>query len=172
MKPTRAGTNFKVLTSIVEKYRDQLVTQRLNKIYGAGGESSNLDSKIAALQHRTHCQWKALVRRGEIWWASLPDPVGSGPGFRRPLLIVSANSFNASRINTVTAAVITSNLKLADAPGNVRLPARGTGLTTPSVVNVSQLITVDKSFLTKKIGRLMPRLLNTVDEGLRLALSL
>lgn len=112
------------------------------------------------------------MRRGEIWWASLPDPAGSGPGFRRPLLIVSANSFNASRINTVTAAVITSNLRLADAPGNVRLPARGTGLTTPSVVNVSQLITVDKSFLTKKIGRLMPRLLNTVDEGLRLALSL
>ena len=112
------------------------------------------------------------MRRGEIWWASLPDPVGSGPGFRRPLLIVSANSFNASRINTVTAAVITSNLKLADAPGNVRLPTRGTGLTTPSVVNVSQLITVDKSSLTKKIGRLMPRLLNTVDEGLRLALSL
>ncbi|HLD13650.1 MAG TPA: type II toxin-antitoxin system PemK/MazF family toxin [Burkholderiales bacterium] len=112
------------------------------------------------------------MRRGEIWWASLPDPVGSGPGFRRPLLIVSANSFNASRINTVTAAVITSNLRLADAPGNVRLPVRGTGLTTPSVVNVSQLITVDKSFLTKKIGRLMPRLLNTVDEGLRLALSL
>lgn len=112
------------------------------------------------------------MRRGEIWWASLPDPVGSGPGFRRPLLIVSANSFNASHINTVTAAVITSNLKLADAPGNVRLPTRGTGLTTPSVVNVSQLITVDKSFLTKKIGQLMPRLLNTVDEGLRLALSL
>ena len=112
------------------------------------------------------------MRRGEIWWASLPEPSGSGPGFRRPLLIVSANSFNDSRINTVIAAVITSNLRLADAPGNVRLPAKGTGLTKPSVVNVSQVITVDKSFLTGRIGRLTPRLLAEVDDGLRVVLSI
>jgi len=112
------------------------------------------------------------VRRGEIWWASLPEPSGSGPGFRRPLLIVSANSFNDSRINTVIAAVITSNLRLADAPGNVRLPAKGTGLAKPSVVNVSQVITVDKSLLTGRIGRLTPRLLAEVDDGLRVVLSI
>ncbi|OGI38999.1 MAG: mRNA interferase MazF2 [Candidatus Muproteobacteria bacterium RBG_16_62_13] len=112
------------------------------------------------------------MRRGEIWWASLPEPSGSGPGFRRPLLIVSANSFNDSRINTVIAAVITSNLRLADAPGNIRIPAKGTGLAKPSVVNVSQIITVDKSFLTERIGRLNPRLLAEIDEGLRLALSI
>jgi mRNA interferase MazF len=112
------------------------------------------------------------VKRGELWWASLPEPSGSGPGFRRPLLIVSSNSFNQSRISTLIAAVVTSNLRLADAPGNVRLPAKGTGLTKPSVVNVSQLITVDKSFLTSCIGRLSPRLLADVDEGLRLVLSL
>jgi len=112
------------------------------------------------------------VRRGEIWWASLPEPSGSGPGFRRPLLIVSANSFNNSRISTVIAAVITSNLQLADAPGNIRIPAKGTGLTKPSVINVSQVITVDKSFLTERIGRLNPRLLAEVDDGLRLALSI
>ena len=111
------------------------------------------------------------MRRGEIWWASLPEPSGSGPGFRRPMLIVSANSFNDSRINTVIAAVITSNLRLAGAPGNVRLPARGTGLTNPSVVNVSQIITVDKSFFTVKIGKLNPALLVEVDEGLRKVLS-
>lgn len=111
------------------------------------------------------------MRRGEIWWASLPEPSGSGPGFRRPLLIVSANSFNDSRINTVIAAVITSNLRLADAPGNVRLPAKGTGLAKPSVVNVSQVITVDKSLLTGRIGRLSPRLLAEVDDGLRVVLS-
>ncbi|MGH8649175.1 MAG: type II toxin-antitoxin system PemK/MazF family toxin [Burkholderiales bacterium] len=111
------------------------------------------------------------MRRGEIWWASLPEPSGSGPGFRRPLLIVSANSFNESRINTVVAAAITSNLRLADAPGNVRLPARGTGLTKPSVVNVSQIITVDKSFLTERAGRLNPQLLAEIDDGLRLVLS-
>ena len=112
------------------------------------------------------------MRRGEIWWGSLPEPTGSGPGFRRPLLIVSANSFNDSRINTVVAAVITSNLRLADAPGNVRLPTKGTGLTKVFVVNVSQIITVDKTFLTERIGRLTPRLLAEVDDGLRLVLSI
>ena len=112
------------------------------------------------------------MRRGEVWWASLPEPAGSGPGLRRPMLIVSANSFNDSRINTVVAAVITSNLRLADAPGNVRLPVKGTGLSKASVVNVSQIITVDKTFLTQRVGKLNPRLLAEVDDGLRLVLSI
>jgi len=85
---------------------------------------------------------------------------------------VSANSFNESRIATVLAAVVTSNLRLADAPGNVRVRAKGTGLARPSVVNVSQLITVDKSFLTERIGRLGTRQLADVEEGLRLVLGL
>jgi len=112
------------------------------------------------------------VRRGDIRWGSLPQPTGPGPGFRRPLPIVSANSFNDSRINTVAAAVITSNLGLADAPGNVRLPAKGSGLAKASVANVSQIITVDKTFLTARIGRLNARLLAEVDDGLRLVLSI
>jgi len=87
-------------------------------------------------------------------------------------LIVSANSFNESRINTVVAAVMTSNLRLAEAPGNVRVPTRGTGLAKPSVVNVSQVITVDKIFLTERIGQLPPRVLVEVEEGLRLVLSI
>ena len=112
------------------------------------------------------------MRRGEIWWASFPEPAGSGPGFRRPVLIVSANSFNESRIATVVAAAISSNLRLADAPGNLRLAVRGTGLSRPSVVNVSQLITVDKSLLTARLGRLSPRQTTEVDEGLRFGLAL
>jgi len=112
------------------------------------------------------------VQRGEVWWTYLPEPSGSEPGYRRPCLIVSANSFNVSRINTVIAAVITSNLRLADAPGNVRLPARGTGLSKPSVVNVSQIITIDKAFLTERVGRIPSHLLAAVDDGLRQALSL
>jgi mRNA interferase MazF len=87
-------------------------------------------------------------------------------------VIVSSNSFNESRIGTVVAAVLTSNLRLAEAPGNVRIPARGTGLARPSVVNVSQIVTIDKSFLTERIGRLNPRLLDEVDHGLRLVLSI
>jgi mRNA interferase MazF len=113
-----------------------------------------------------------VIRRGEVWWASLPEPAGSGPGYRRPCLIVSANPFNDSRINTAIAVVITSNLRLADAPGNVRLPTRGTGLTKPSVANVSQIITLDKSFLTERVGRVAPTLMTAVDDGLRLALAL
>jgi len=112
------------------------------------------------------------MRRGEIWWASLPEPSGSGPGFRRPLLIISADSFNQSLINTVIAAVITSNLRLADAPGNVRLPIRGTGLARPSVVNVSQIITVDREFLTERIGKLNSELLRQAENGIRVVLSL
>jgi mRNA interferase MazF len=111
------------------------------------------------------------MRRGEIWWASLPEPAGSGPGFRRPVLVLSANSFNESRISTLIAVVITSNLRLADAPGNVRLPARGLGLSKASVVNVSQIITLDKSFLTQRIGKLPPRLQTAVDDGIRLVLG-
>jgi mRNA interferase MazF len=94
-----------------------------------------------------------LLRGREVSWPSTPDPAGSGPGFRRPYLIISANSFNESRINTVIAAVIASNLRLAVAPGNVRLPTRGTGLTKASVVNVAQVITIDKRFLAERVGK-------------------
>ena len=113
-----------------------------------------------------------VIRRGEIWWATLEDPLGSQPGFRRPLVIVQANEFNRSRINTVLAVVLTSNLRLSKAPGNVLLPAKNTGLPKDSVANVSQVITVDKRFLTEKIGELSPNQLQVVDEGLRLILSL
>ncbi len=80
-----------------------------------------------------------VVRRGEIWWASLPNPTGSGPGFRRPLVITQSNDFNRSRINTIIAIVVTSNLKLARAPGNILLSAKSTGLPRNSVANVSPL---------------------------------
>jgi len=113
-----------------------------------------------------------VIRRGEIWWATLEDPLGSQPGFHRPLIIVQANEFNRSRINTVLAVVLTSNLRLSKAPGNVLLPAKNTGLPKDSVANVSQVITVDKRFLTEKIGELSPNQLQVVDEGLRLILSL
>ena len=112
------------------------------------------------------------MRRGEIWWASLPEPSGSAPGYRRPVLIISADSFNQSRINTVVTAAITSNLHLAAAPGNVRIPVRGTGLSRPSVVNVSQVITVDRTDLTERLGKLNSELLAQVENGLRLMLSL
>src|ERR1700761_497028 len=95
-----------------------------------------------------------MVRRGEIWWAMLGDPQGSGPGYRRPVLVLQSNSFNESAIRTSICAVITSNLRLAGAPGNVRLERRSSSLPLESVVNVSQLVTVDKMTFTEKVGSL------------------
>ncbi len=112
------------------------------------------------------------MRRGEIWWASLPEPDGSGPGYRRPVLIVQANAFNASRIATVLVAVITSNLALAEAPGNVRIGRSDSGLAHPSVVNVSQLVTLDRSILTARVKALPGATMDGIDAGLRLVLSL
>ena len=112
------------------------------------------------------------MQRGQIWWADLPRPRRSETGYRRPVLVVQADSFNRSRIQTVIVAAITTNLELADAPGNVLLPMRSAGLPRDSVVNVSQLLTLDRSFLTEHAGTLSPRLQGTVDQGLRAVLSL
>jgi len=114
----------------------------------------------------------AGIQRGEIWWADLPEPRRSEPGYRRPVLVVQADSFNLSRIQTTIVAAITTNLELADAPGNVLLPARSAGLPRDSVVNVSQLLTLDRSFLTEHAGTLPPRLQHSVDQGLRTVLEL
>lgn len=112
------------------------------------------------------------MRRGEIWWASLPDPEGSGPGYRRPVLIVQADEFNRSRIKTVVVAVLTSNVSLAQAPGNILLKARRAGLPRDSVINVSQLITIDKQFLAGKVKTLDSPTMVEVHEGLRLVLAI
>jgi mRNA interferase MazF len=114
----------------------------------------------------------ADIQRGEIWWADLPEPRRSEPGYRRPVLVVQADSFNASRIQTTIVAVITTNLELADAPGNVMLPARSAGLLRDSVINISQLLTLDRSFLAEHAGTLPPRLQRSVEEGLRMVLQL
>ena len=112
------------------------------------------------------------MERGEVWWAHLPDPVASEPGFNRPVLVIQSNAFNRSHIRTLIAVVLTSNLRLAEAPGNVLMSASDTGLPKDCVANVSQVITIDRSFLTEKCGKLPSHLIRSVDEGLRLALSL
>lgn len=95
-----------------------------------------------------------VISQGEIWWADLPAPRGSGPGFRRPVVIVQSDALNRSRISTVVCVPLTSNLKWALAPGNVPLTARLTGLPKDSVANVSQITTVDKKLLTTRVGKL------------------
>lgn len=113
-----------------------------------------------------------VVQRGEVWWAELEPPRGSEPGYRRPLLIVQADSFNRSRIQTVLAVVVTSNLRLLDAPGNVLVPKRASGLPKDSVANVSQLVTVDREVLAERAGKLSGSVLSAVENGLRLVLDL
>lgn len=110
--------------------------------------------------------------RGEIWWASLPAPIASEPGYRRPVLIVQDDIFTQSRISTVIVVIITSNIQLAEAPGNVLLPSDATGLPKDSVANVSQILTADKTFLVERIGMLPGHLQELVDEGLRTILYL
>lgn len=112
------------------------------------------------------------MRRGEIWWAALAAPAGSAPGYRRPVLVLQANVFNESRLRTVVVAAITSNLRLTDAPGNVRCRPRETGLGKPSVINVSQIATVDKRTLRQRVGSVDGSLLKRVEDGIRLVIGL
>jgi len=112
------------------------------------------------------------MRRGEIWWLTLPEPIGSEPGYRRPVLIVQSNDVNRSKIRTAIVVAVTSNLRWAEAPGNVLLPARSTGLPRDSVANVTQMVTVDRSLLMERVGKVSSRLMTVVDVGLRLVLSL
>ena len=107
-----------------------------------------------------------------MWWADLGEPEGSAPGFHRPVLIVQDDAFNRSRLHTVIAVVITANLRLLDAPGNVLLPAKSTGLPRDSVANVSQVITVGRDFLLKLAGRVRGQSLQDVETGLRFILGL
>jgi len=113
-----------------------------------------------------------VVQRGEVWWAELDEPVGSAPAYRRPVLLIQSDAFNRSRIGTVVAVVLTSNLRLVDAPGNVLLSKRASGLPKESVVNVSQIVTLDRSTLTARVGRLDTNTMREVDRGIRLVLAL
>ncbi len=112
------------------------------------------------------------MRRGELWWASLSDPLGSAPAIRRPVVVIQCDSFNESRINTVVVAAVASNLRLAKAPGNVLLDSGESNLPRDSVVNVSQILTIDKSFLVQRVSLLADEIMARVEAGVRLVLGL
>jgi mRNA interferase MazF len=112
-----------------------------------------------------------VIAQGHVYWANLPDPTGSGPGFRRPVLVVQGDEFNRSRIRSIVCVPLTSNLRWADAPGNVLLPARATGLPKDSVANVSQIITLDRELLTEEVGKLPKRQLELVLAGIDIVLG-
>ena len=112
-----------------------------------------------------------VVSRGEIWWADLPAPTGSGPGFRRPVLVIQGDALNRSRIRTVVCIPLTGNLRWADAPGNVLLSAALTRLPKDSVVNVTQIVTLDKSLLAERTGKLPLKKVELVFAGLDIVLG-
>jgi len=112
-----------------------------------------------------------VIAQGEVWWADLGKPTGSEPGYRRPIVVVQGDSFNRSKISTVVCVPLTSNLRWADAPGNVLLDARATGLPKDSVANVSQVVTLDKSALKERTGVLPSAKLDLVLLGIDIVLS-
>ncbi|MBV9496204.1 MAG: type II toxin-antitoxin system PemK/MazF family toxin [Acidobacteria bacterium] len=95
-----------------------------------------------------------VISQGEVWWADLPEPVGSGPGFRRPVIVIQGDAFNRSRIATVVCVPLTSNIRWAEVPGNVFLPSGATRLSLDSVANASQVVTLDRELLTERVGKL------------------
>ena len=112
-----------------------------------------------------------VIAHGHIYWANLHDPIGSGPGFRRPVLIVQGDALNRSRLRTVVCVPLTSNLRWAEAPGNVMLSAKATGLPKDSVANASQLVTLDRTLLIEEVGKLSKRQLDLVLSGIDIVLG-
>jgi mRNA interferase MazF len=112
-----------------------------------------------------------VISQGEVWWADLPDATGSGPGFRRPVLVVQADALNRSRIATVVCVPLTSNLRWAGAPGNVLLPGKLSGLPKDSVANVSQIIALDRALLSERTGKLPHAKLELVLTGIDVVLG-
>lgn len=112
-----------------------------------------------------------VISQGEIWWADLPAPAGSGPGFRRPVVVVQGDALNRSRIATVVCVPLTSNLRWADAPGNVSLSSRLTGLPKDSVANASQIVAVDRDLLTERVGKVSRARLELLLAGIDVVLG-
>ncbi len=113
-----------------------------------------------------------MIGRGEVWWADLPEPVGSAPGYRRPVLVVQNDAFNRARLATVTVVALTGNVRLVEAPGNVLVPMRASGLPKDSVANVTHVLTIPRELLTDRVRSLSPSMMKQIDDGLRLALDL
>ena len=107
-----------------------------------------------------------VISQGDIWWADLPEPVGSGPGFRRPVVVIQCDPFNRSRIATVVCVPLTTNTRWANVPGNVLLGARITNLPADSIANASQVIALDKELLIEHVGKLPRAKLELVLAGL------
>ena len=157
----------------LERRRSGKLLEALNKAYETPDteEEIKVRRQAKAYHARKSPEGALLNCQGDLFWVDLGKPSGSGPGFRHPYVVLQNNVFNASRLNTVVLCVLTSNLERAKAPGNV-LPNKGEGnLPKDSVINITQLVTVDKSDLVEKIGSLSPKKINQIVEGVKLLLE-
>jgi mRNA interferase MazF len=112
-----------------------------------------------------------VITQGDVRWAEMPDPIGSGPGFRRPVVVLQGDALNRSKLATIVCVPLTSNLTWADAPGNVLLRARSTGLPKDSVANVSQIVALDRSVLTDQAGSVSRKQLELLFVGIDIVLG-
>ncbi len=112
-----------------------------------------------------------VISQGEVWWADLPVPTGSEPGFRRPVVVIQGDALNRSRIATVVCVPLTSNLRWEEAPGNLRLTARMTRLPKDSVVNVSQIVALDRAWLSERVSKLPRAKLELILAGIDIVLG-
>ena len=112
-----------------------------------------------------------VVGQGEVWWADLAEPRGSEPGFRRPVVVIQGDALNRSRIGTILCVVLTGNVRWADAPGNVLLSAKATGLANDSVANVSQIVTLDRDAFLERMGKIVRAKLELIFSGIDIVLD-
>ena len=169
LKKSRSQVYTEAVTEYIARHDPEAVTEAMNRVCEA--VDTYPDPAIAAAARRTLEDVRMVVAQGQVYWANLPDPTGSGPGFRRPVLVVQGDALNRSRIRSVVCVPLTSNLRWAEAPGNVLLPARATGLPKDSVANVSQIITLDRELLTEEVGKLSKRQLELILTGIDIVLG-
>ena len=166
---SRSEVYSAALREYVARHSPDEVTDALDRVVAEIDPS--VESFVSESSRRVLEATRVVIAQGEIWWAELPDPAGSGPGFRRPVVVVQGDAFNASSLATVVVVPLTSNLRWAQAPGNVRLTARMTGLPRDSVANVSQIVTVDRAILMDRVGKLTTSKLDLVLAGLDIVLG-
>ena len=168
LKKSRSRLYGDAVREYIARHSAESITESLDRLC----ERGRLPQRLRPNRRASHPgRLRLVIAQGEVWWADLAEPAGSEPGFRRPVVVVQGDAFNRSRISTVVCVALTSNLRWAEAPGNVLLSARLTGLPKDSVANVSQLVTLDREALTERAGALPVKKLELVLLGIDIVLG-
>ena len=166
---SRSEIYRRALGEFIGRHAEEPVTRAMNEAIDSIGAAPD-DFSAAACTARIE-KSRLVISQADVWWADLGEPTGSAPGYRRPVVVVQGDAFNRSRIGTVVCVPLTSNMKWAEAPGNVMLSKRSTGLEKDSVANVSLLVALDKQQLVEHVGRISSRQLERVMVGIDIVLG-